>query len=137
MSFSSSGLASFSNAMRDCSINCKPSSDSAKNAATTCALVKSISLLHLPRPRGTIVGVKIHFAAMSSARVLGHDRDSFLLHQHLRGFHILRAQARFVWLGVLEQRRAAKKLCLKIFSLRTKLQHLFVQLTDGEVAKPC
>src|SRR6266481_4960275 len=105
MSFSSSGLASLSSAISDCSISCRPSSDSAKNAATTCSLLKSISLLNLPRPRGSIVGVENDLAAMTSARVLGHDRDTFLLHQHLCGFHIFCPQAGFVRLGVMEQRR--------------------------------
>src|SRR5947209_3340985 len=113
MSFSSSALASVSSAMSDCSINCKPSSDSAKNAATTCSLVKSISLLNLPRPRGTIVGIENQLAAMITARVLGHDRNAFLLHQHLRSFHVLRPQARLVLLSALKKCRPAENFRLK------------------------
>src|SRR4051812_29225544 len=125
MSLSSSVLASLSSAMSDCSISCKPSSDSAKNAATTCSRSKSISLLNLPRKRGAIISVEYQLAALFPACVLRHQRDSFLLEQHVRGLNILCSQARFVGLGAVEQRGSSEHLCLKVFPLCSKPQHSF------------
>src|SRR5579863_4333 len=129
ISSSSSRLpGSVSAAIRCCSLRSRPSSDSARNAATTFSRSKSISplsFLNALAPDDAVVGVKHDFSAAGSTRFLNEHGNSRIPHQLERGGHVLLAEADGGAITSLEHGRSTENFGLEMRKpAPQRLQHL-------------
>src|SRR5579872_3543143 len=136
ISSSSSRLpGSASAAIKCCSVRSKPSSDSARNAATTFVRSKFMIFLDLLRPGDSVIGIEDDFPSHGSAGFLRDHGNASAFHQIQSRSDVFSAQASGITVTNMKKCGSAENLGAKIGRAAPKSAQLLEQDLRGFVCE--